>query len=617
MTPHHLPLALVATAWLAAAGSLNGHAQPQTAQAPARDAPAARPPAAGTGSIRGTVALDASSAAPIRRAIVRITNQEVFGPRLAITDEAGRFAVEGLPAGRYLISVAKGGYLDAAYGARTLRAPGRPIVVADGQRVTDVVVRLQRGAAITGRVMDQQGLPVPARVTVVDRKTSRTVAVRGLGLLGSDDRGIYRVHGLPAGSYVISVTPSVSGSRLTTAAEVEWVQRSGAVGAGGGTAPTPGAMVTYAPVYAPGTTDLERATTVTLRAGDERSGVDVTLELVRTSEVRGRVQRADGGPVSLVQVLPVPQGSAVVGPAGPSVRAAGVDANGEFVLNGLLPGRYTITARASSAAPAARGARAGGAPSAAPAAARAGGPPAGPDLFAIEEITVTGDPINGLSLVLQPGLKLAGRLVFEATTTAPPAKHPGGSIRLSSAPGSAVAIGVSTRVSEDGTFALGGLLPGAYLLSPSLGATASGTTWMARSAMAGGRNILDTPLDLRPNADVGEIVVTFTDRVSELSGRVTDQADRPAPEFFIVVFSTDPERWFQNSRWLKFPQRPSAEGRYVFTGLPAGEYYLAALPEYESQTWHTPEFLEQVATGAIKVTIGEGEKKTQDVKLGI
>jgi hypothetical protein len=49
--------------------------------------------------------------------------------------------------------------------------------------------------------------------------------------------------------------------------------------------------------------------------------------------------------------------------------------------------------------------------------------------------------------------------------------------------------------------------------------------------------------------------------------------------------------------------------------LPPGEYYLAALVEFEQNAWYSPAFLEQIVPGAIRITIGEGEKKTQDIKL--
>jgi len=46
-----------------------------------------------------------------------------------------------------------------------------------------------------------------------------------------------------------------------------------------------------------------------------------------------------------------------------------------------------------------------------------------------------------------------------------------------------------------------------------------------------------------------------------------------------------------------------------------GEYYLAALTDFDRNDVDKAWFLEQVAAAATKITIGEGEKKTQDLKI--
>jgi hypothetical protein len=127
--------------------------------------------------------------------------------------------------------------------------------------------------------------------------------------------------------------------------------------------------------------------------------------------------------------------------------------------------------------------------------------------------------------------------------------------------------------------------------------------------------MLDMPMDVRAQQDVSDLVVTFTDRVTELSGSLVDGLGRPAPEYYVIVFGTDARHWWQGSRWLRQPTRPGTDGRYSVTGLPAGNYYLAALPEFDQNEWHTPGFLEQVVPGAIPITLAEGEHKTQDIRL--
>jgi hypothetical protein len=60
---------------------------------------------------------------------------------------------------------------------------------------------------------------------------------------------------------------------------------------------------------------------------------------------------------------------------------------------------------------------------------------------------------------------------------------------------------------------------------------------------------------------------------------------------------------------------PASDGRITFKGLAPGEYYLAAVTDVSPAEAADPAFLEQVALSAIKVTVGPGEKRTQDLKI--
>jgi hypothetical protein len=51
------------------------------------------------------------------------------------------------------------------------------------------------------------------------------------------------------------------------------------------------------------------------------------------------------------------------------------------------------------------------------------------------------------------------------------------------------------------------------------------------------------------------------------------------------------------------------------TGLPPGEYFLAVLIDPDPSQLRDPSFLDQLVASAIRVTLTEGEKKVQDVKL--
>jgi hypothetical protein len=245
------------------------------------------------------------------------------------------------------------------------------------------------------------------------------------------------------------------------------------------------------------------------------------------------------------------------------------------------------------------------------------------DLWAETTIAVSGEDLEGVTLVLQPGMTVSGRLQFDGSGQTLPEDLGAVRVALSPPPSSGVSFGIPpAQVNADGTFAFEGVAPGSYLVSasgpgmtPVTGPGRPAPAWVLNSVLSGGRDVTDTPLEIGANQNVADLVVTFTDRVTELSGRLLDGAGRPAPEYYVLVFGANPQHWRQGSRWLRPPTRPGSDGRFSLAGLPPGDYYLAALPEFEQSEWHTPAFLQEVVPGAIRLSLAEGEQKVQDIRL--
>jgi len=128
-------------------------------------------------------------------------------------------------------------------------------------------------------------------------------------------------------------------------------------------------------------------------------------------------------------------------------------------------------------------------------------------------------------------------------------------------------------------------------------------------------NAADLAFEVRPDEDIAGATITFTDKLAELSGMLQDAAGHPTPEFSIILFPVDKALWTQRSRRLRPPVRASTDGRFKLTNLLPGDYYLAALSDFDPSDYTKPSFLEQVALAAMKVTIAEGEKKVQNVKI--
>jgi hypothetical protein len=250
--------------------------------------------------------------------------------------------------------------------------------------------------------------------------------------------------------------------------------------------------------------------------------------------------------------------------------------------------------------------------------------PAGSTQYATLDVDVSGENVSDLSLTLQEGMTIAGKLVFSGKTLSAPANL--NRTRVSLVPvitnGAVINVPMAT-VDATGAFKIIGVPPGKYRLSASVpgggpantGGGGAAASWALRSAIANGRDVLDSSLDIRQGQNIDGLTVTFTDQPTEISGTLLDGANKPTPGFSIVVFSTDRSTWTPGSRRISPPIQVSSDGKYRVAGLPPGEYFLAALTDYEQGDLGDRSFLEQMAQVAYRLTIGEGEKKAQDLKI--
>ncbi|HXT70143.1 MAG TPA: carboxypeptidase-like regulatory domain-containing protein [Vicinamibacterales bacterium] len=637
-------------------------------------------PKSGTASISGVILSDDTTPQPLKRAQVLVMNAESQFTKTAYTNETGRFSLTGLPAGRYSLTASKSPYLRLAYGAKRWDRPGTPITLKEGAQMNDVTMRLPRGAVLGGVIIDENGQPafgVNVRVMQVRMQNGeRTFVQAGVGnALGesTDDRGQYRVFGLPPGDYVVAASPRIfSGEvRAMTEAEIRAVmqalqqQQQAAAPqtnpglAAAGTAkpaptptpsPTETVTVGFANVYYPGTTTPAMASTVTLGPGEERLGVDFPMKLVRTARVEGTVIVPSNVRPQSVQLMLSPS----VPASGPQIGGAGIemltfnratpDAEGKFSFTAVPPGQYSIVARANAGGPppppppppppgAAGGGQAvmefrtisvNGAVGGEPLMMMppmGGGDPNAAVFWGQTDVSVDGTALSGITVPLQPGMTITGRIAFKATRLTPETDL--SRVRLNLAPAQTsgparLQLGVPSVVVEpNGQFRITGVTPGRYRLQgvmPLPPGSAPGLGWAMLSAVAKGQDVLDFPLDIGPNDEIKDVVVTFTDAAQEINGTLQDVTGRPAPDYTIVVFSEDKRFWTAPSRRIR-STRPGTDGKFAVAGLPPGEYRIAALIDVAPGEINDPSFLEQVVSASVKISLADGERKTQDLRI--
>ena len=153
------------------------------------------------GTIQGVV-LEQASGRPLARTVVRLEPVPKLGtttgPPLAMrAGRTGQFLFQSVAPGFYLLSGSRTGYFPAAYGQRLPIGRGTSIeVTTDSNFFTEL--RLRRKGALTGRILDENGVATTGIPVVAYRAR---LPLRSAGSATSDDRGVYRIHGLDPGKY--------------------------------------------------------------------------------------------------------------------------------------------------------------------------------------------------------------------------------------------------------------------------------------------------------------------------------------------------------------------------------------------------------------------------------
>jgi len=289
----------------------------------------------------------------------------------------------------------------------------------------------------------------------------------------------------------------------------------------------------------------------------------------------------------------------VVGPAGPipnqGVRLARVDegpigfgasatvafgttdAQGRFMLIGVPPGRFELsTSRMPGRVPVFIPPPRGAAPAISEVQVQGPDRSSGDTLFGQVALSVGSDDVADVELVMRPGARVAGRAEFDGSVPRPSAARLQ-QMRFSIRPMSSgqVVPGADTRLDGEGRFETPGQAPGRYLVNVA----PPGPDWTLASIMSGGINLVAQPLTIG-NEDIRGVVVTFTDRVTELAGTVRPAVAGGDMDASVIVFPTDFQKWLAMGMvpGRTATTRPDGTGAFsVRLGLP-GEYFVIALP---------------------------------------
>jgi Carboxypeptidase regulatory-like domain len=539
-------------------------------QGPARD----RIPAqTGTAMIRGRI-LAADNGRPLRRARITLTAPELGTEnRTTSTNPDGRYEIKDLPAGRYSMTVARSGYLTLRYGQRRPLEQGKPLQISDKQLVDNVDFSLPRMSLITGHITDEVNEPISG-VQVWAMRSTYFEGRRKLvpvGNIMSDDSGQYRILGLVPGTYYVMAT-----MRET------WTVTDGGVEQ----------VMGYAPTYFPGTTSVGDARRVTVAVGQEASNTDFSLIPGRAAKVSGTAVDSRGRPlggqgVSVNQEFRGPNNMMMFGTSGSTVAA-----DGTFTIKNLAPGEYKLVVRTSTEGkiPMQQIQEAAAAP-----------------------ITVSGVDVDNVTLVTSAGWSASGQIVDDRGGVPGIARD---RIRIAARPVNGDtdprSMGGgnpdSGRVKDDWTFAVTNVF-GAARIRVTLP-----DGWMVKAVLHDGRDIADTLIDMKSGEELSGVQVIVTNKVTTVSGQLTDDKGAPITDGTVIVFADEAEKWSEDSRFVR-SARPDQQGQYQIKGLPPGEYLAVAMDYVQEGLWNDPEYLDSVRRYAQKFMLTDGASQAVALKL--
>lgn len=325
----------------------------------------------------------------------------------------------------------------------------------------------------------------------------------------------------------------------------------------------------------PGVTHTAATNVFVIDDGSEHN--NVTTHLIHSTAppasmwagLSGTVLGTDGQPTEADVTVSYTRGSIGL-PGSGSGSSRTRTSGGQFRFNSVMPGAMRISAMV-----------------------------AGQPLRAVHDLTLEGGRAAEITLRLQPPIDIVGRATNADTFVTPPPLVVTGD-------GAYLGETRTIDVPPSGEFKLS-LFPGRYLIpNPSL-------------VLVDGVDMTDRVFEVRHDRPIKNLVVTFGGPRQSITGHVLNTDGVGVNTVTMVAFSATETDWFHDSRRIAIAT-PSTDGRYELADpqgatLPAGEYYLAAVADLSPDEHYNPAFLKTLIPAALRITLGAGEQKVQDVRV--
>ena len=491
------------------------------------------------GNISGQVVKDGRRMVNIGVKIERAGSQG-FSPSqtnndngVVFTDSEGRFIAYGLPPGRYNVTPIVPGYIIQPDPSG---APGELQLAKPGDSLSIVMIK---GGVITGTIINASGMPVPAvqvRAMLVRLTDGRATSASSWKSAYTDDRGIYRIYGLPSGSYVV-------------------------VAGGSGAAIDKSPYGQDSPTYFP-SSYRDNATEVKVSTGEEVSGIDIHYRSEPGYSIAGTIA---GSPKDLrairgVNVLLV---NATTGGTEAGVFVSLLAAPRSFAFRAIQSGEYFVSAQKLS------------------------GPGGGVGTTS-RRVTITGSDVTGIQLSLAPLASITGKVALEVLNKTDRKPECIGKpvspeeIIISAArdtktrdiEGAVIPERADSYVDNKSEFVISGLETGRFFIQGRL----PGETLYIKSISSGkaSDDIAQHGVPVKQGEKVTGLTVVLAEGAASLRGKVVtaDQKTPVPPALRVTLVPIEKE--LSNNLLRYYETSTRSDGTFNITNIAPGLYWILA-----------------------------------------
>ena len=469
-----------------------------------------------------------------------------------VTDPAGKFRFDQVPAGTWRLRARKPGFADGRYPPKA-----GPLRLIAGQEMTHLDIRLVPYCTVSGHVLDEDGEPLPGAIVsaLSYRYDSGHRRLMPADKDETNNKGEFNLARIPPGHYFLSANVERMGFSTSIPAP-----------------PADGAPETaYVSTYLPNALDLADARKVDVAAGTEVSGLNIQLRKSLVVRVKGRLVDANGDPIKSAHLVLTRVGA----PVGSRSMGGAADPQGRFEIPYVQPGAYTATTLQTEG------------------------------LIhedTMQTLVVPDRNVENLQLGVPQEATIQVKIVVDGDARPLPERLP---VVLTTAEGASATGIFSGKLDKSGAFTLDHVMRAPLEI---MSADPPEGTYL-KSVQFNDRELPGQAFDCT-SITTGTLRIVLGTDGGKVDVRVS-RDDKPAPNATVALVPSDPSR---RSPLTVYARSSDASGHLTLKDVPPGDYLAFAWEDVEDGIWFDPEFLKAQPQG-VHVRIGPKATEQVELNL--